>query len=77
MVKMRDSLTLKACRIIADIRAEELAQAAGVTVDTYYKWEKGRSFPNMPQMKKIVKIYADKGYLVEVNDINFFDKKYD
>ena len=72
MVDIRDNLTLKACRIIADIKAEEIAEAAGVTVDTLYKWEKGRSFPNMPQMNKIVKCFADKGYYVEVNDIKFF-----
>lgn len=72
MVKIRDNLTLKACRIIADIKAEELAKAAGVTVDTLYKWEKGKSFPNMPQMNKIVQYFADKGFYVEVNEINFF-----
>lgn len=72
MVNIRDSLTLKACRIIADIKAEEMAQAAGVTVDTLYKWEKGKSFPNIPQMNRIVRCFADKGYYVEVNDIKFF-----
>ena len=75
MVKIRDNLTLKACRIIADIRAEDLAAAAGVTVDTLYKWEKGRSFPNMPQMNKIVQYFAEKGFCVEVNEINFFKSK--
>ena len=75
MVKIRDNLTLKACRIIADIKAEELASAAGVTVDTLYKWEKGRSFPNMAQMNKIVKHFAEKGFYVEVNEINFFKSK--
>ena len=72
MVNIRDNLTLKACRIIADIKAEEIAEAAGVTVDTLYKWEKGRSFPNMPQMNRIVQYFADKGFYVEVNDIKFF-----
>lgn len=72
MVNIRDNLTLKACRIIADIKAEEMAQAAGVTVDTLYKWEKGKSFPNMPQMNKIVHFFALKGFYVEVNDIKFF-----
>lgn len=74
MVNIRDSLTLKACRIIADIKAEEMAQAVGVTVDTLYKWEKGKSFPNMPQMNRIVRCFADKGFYVEMNDINFFKK---
>ena len=72
MVNIRESLTLKACRIIADIKAEEIAEAAGVGVDTIYKWEKGKSFPNAPQMIKIIDCFAKKGYVVELNDIKFF-----
>lgn len=74
MVNIRESLTLKACRIIADIKAEEIAEAAGVGVDTIYKWEKGKSFPNAPQMVKIIECFAKKGYAVELNDINFFSQ---
>lgn len=72
MVNIRDNLTLKACRIIADIKAEEMANAAGVTTDTLYKWEKGKTFPTMPQMNKIVKFLADRGFFIEVNEIKFF-----
>ena len=72
MKNIRDSLTLKACRIIADIKAEEMAIDVGVTVDTIYKWEKGRSFPNAPQMIKILNCFAKKGYVVEMSDIKFF-----
>lgn len=74
MVNIRDCLTLKACRIITGIKAEEIACAAGVTVDTLYKWENGRSFPNMPQIKRIVQYFADKGFYVDVNEINFFKR---
>lgn len=73
MVNIRDCLTLKSCRIIAGIKAEELAEAAGVTVDTLYKWEKGKSFPNAPQTVRIIKCFADKGYYVDIADINFFE----
>lgn len=72
MVNIRDRLTLKSCRITAGVKAEEIAAAAGVTVDTVYKWEKGRSFPNAPQMVKILNFYASKGYVIDVKDINFF-----
>ena len=72
MIKMRENLTLKSCRIIAGIKAEEIADAAGVTVDTWYKWERGRSFPNAPQMIKIIECFAKNGYVVELNDIKFF-----
>ena len=75
MVNIRDNLTLKACRIIADVKAEILASAAGVSVDTLYKWEGGKSYPTITQMHKIVKCFADKGYYVDMNDIKFFNKK--
>ena len=72
MVNIRDNLTLKACRIIADIKAEEIAAATDVTVDTVYKWERGKSYPNAPQMVKIINCFAEKGYLIDVSDIKFF-----
>ena len=72
MVNIRDHITLKSCRITAGIKAEEIAEVAGVTVDTIYKWEKGKSFPNAPQIVKILNFYASKGYVINVNDINFF-----
>lgn len=72
MVNIRDCITLKACRIIADIRAEEIASALDITVDTLYKWEQGRSFPNAPQMVEMMKLYASKGYIIDVKDIKFF-----
>lgn len=74
MVNIRDSITLKACRIIADIKADEMAEAVGVTVDTLYKWEKGKSFPTAPQMVKIINCFANKGFIVNIDDINFFVK---
>ena len=72
MINIRDNITLKACRIIADIKAEEIAEAAGVGVDTLYKWERGKSYPTAPQMVSIIKLFAEKGYLLDLNDINFF-----
>ena len=73
MVNIRDCITLKACRVIADIKAEDIAEAAGVGVDTLYKWERGKSHPTAPQMVKIIKLFAENGYVIDVNDINFFD----
>lgn len=72
LINISENLTLKACRIIANIRAEEMANYLGITVDTLYKWEKGKSFPNLPQMRKIVDLFAEKGYALDINDINFF-----
>jgi DNA-binding XRE family transcriptional regulator len=75
LVNISDNLTLKACRIIANIRAEEIADYVGITVDTLYKWENGRSFPNLLQMRKIIEFFADKGYAIDINKINFFNQK--
>ena len=72
MVNIRDNLTLKACRIIANIKAEDMADCVGVTVDTLYKWEKGKSFPNAPQMVRIIRCFANKGYAVGIDEIKFF-----
>ena len=72
MINIRERLTLKSCRITAGLKVDEIARAAGVTTDTVYKWEKGRSFPNAPQIVKILNLYAEKGYVINVNDINFF-----
>jgi DNA-binding XRE family transcriptional regulator len=72
LVNIRDNLTLKACRIIANIKAEDMADFVGVTVDTLYKWEKGKSFPNAPQMVKIIRCFENKGYAVGINEIKFF-----
>ena len=74
MIKIRENLTLKSCRVVAGIRADEMAKAAGVTVDTLYKWEKGRSFPNAPQMVKIIKCFAENGYALDITEINFFSQ---
>ena len=72
MVNIRDNLTLKACRIIADIRAEDIAEAVGVGVDTIYKWERGKSYPTAPQMVNIIKLFTERGYILDLNDIKFF-----
>ena len=71
MVNIRDRITLKACRIIADIKAKEMAEELGVTVDTIYKWERGRSSPNAPQIQKIIKLLSNRGYVVSIDDIIF------
>ena len=72
MSNIGDKLTLKACRVIAGIKAEEIATAVGVTVDTVYKWEKGRSFPTAPQMVKYLEYFAERGFVIDLSKIKFF-----
>ena len=71
LIKISENLTLKACRIIANVKAEEIADYAGVTVDTLYKWERGKSFPDLLQTRKIIECLAKKGYAVDIDEINF------
>ena len=72
MINIRENLTLKACRYIADIKAAEIASDVGVSVNTLYKWESGELHPNGEQMARIVHCFANRGYAIDVNDINFF-----
>ena len=72
MVNISENLTLKACRLVARIRAAELARAAGVSVNTLYRWERGQAHPTGDQMSGIVSCFAEHGYLVDIDDINFF-----
>lgn len=72
MANIGDKLTLKACRVIADIKVEEIATAVGVTVDTVYKWERGKSYPTAPQMVKYLECFAKKGFIIDLSKIKFF-----
>ena len=72
MVNIRENITLRACRTIANIKADELANAVGVTVDTLYKWERGKSFPSAPQAVKLIRYFGSKGFAIDINDIKFF-----
>ena len=71
MVNIRNNLTLKGIRITTKVKAQELADILGVTVDTVYKWENAKSYPSAPHMVKILNFYASKGYIVDINDIIF------
>lgn len=61
------SVTLKAARVNANMTRNEAASKLGVSVDTLFNWENGRTFPNVPQIKKIEEVYS-----VEYRDILFF-----
>jgi transcriptional regulator with XRE-family HTH domain len=64
-------LTLNAIRINAKVSASELAKYVGVSVDTIYSWEKGKTFPRAEKMQRILNFYSEKGYNVNFNDIIF------
>ena len=63
---------MKSCRNEIKMTAKEVADAIGVKcVDTIYSWEAGKTFPTAPQMVKLLNLYADKGFNVTLDEINF------
>lgn len=59
-------ITLKAARINKQLQQKDAARALGVSVDTLSNWENGKTFPSVPQIKKIEEIYG-----VSYSDIIF------
>lgn len=60
------AMTLKALRVNANLTQTQAAEALDVSKDTVCRWELGKSFPTVPQIKKIEELYN-----VSYNDINF------
>lgn len=52
------ALTLRAARVNKNMQQKDAARALGVAVDTLSNWEKGKTFPNVPQIKKIEEVYG-------------------
>lgn len=52
------ALTLKAARVNKGLTQLEASKRIGVTEDTLGNWERARSFPNVPQIKKIEEVYG-------------------
>lgn len=59
-------LTLKAIRINKGFSQEEAARKLGISRDTLSNWERGETYPNIPQLKNIEKVYE-----VSYDSINF------
>ena len=60
------AITLKAARVNKGYTQREAAVLIEVTEDTISNWERGKSFPNVPQLKKIEEVYG-----VTYNDLIF------
>ena len=60
------ALTLKALRVNAGLDQKSAAQILGVTPETLSNWERGKSFPNVPQITSIEKLYK-----TTYSEINF------
>lgn len=63
-------ITLKAARMNVALTQKQAAQMLGVTVDTVGNWERGRSFPDALQIKRIEELYR-----VRYDELIFLPKK--
>ncbi len=50
-------LTLKALRVNNNMTQAEAAKAVGVSEFTWYNYEKGKTYPDVPVIKKIEKAF--------------------
>lgn len=50
-------LTLKTARELCGLNQEEAAKILNITADTLRNYEKGKSYPDVPMLRKIEKLY--------------------
>ena len=51
-------MTLKTAREIRGVRQKEAADLLGVSVDTLSNYERGKSYPDIPVLRKIEDLYG-------------------
>lgn len=51
-------LTLKAARVNKNMNQMDAAREIGVSVDTLSNYERGKSFPDVPTIKRIEVVYG-------------------
>lgn len=61
-----ETLTLRAIRINKGWSLEEASIKIGVSKDTLSNWERGETYPSVPQIKRIEEVYN-----ISYNNINF------
>lgn len=66
------SITLKSARINKGLTQVEAAKLIGVTKDTLSNYERGKSYPDVPIIKKIEQVYG-----VTYSEIKFLPWYYD
>ena len=63
--------TLKAIRINLDLSQQEMAEKLGISRETYQSYEKYKTFPDAPIIKKIIDLSN-----IDFNDILFLPNEY-
>ena len=51
-------VTLKAARVNKGLTQNEAAKRIGITVDTLANYEKGKTYPDVPVLKRIEAVYG-------------------
>lgn len=59
-------VTLKSARVNAGLTQAKAAEKIGISVDTLVNYEKGKTFPDVPVLKRIEDVYG-----VSYNNIFF------
>lgn len=65
-------VTLKTARELKGLKQSEAAELIGVSVDTLGNYERGKSYPDIPVLRKIEEVYQ-----VPYNRIIFLPLDYD
>lgn len=61
------SITLRAARVNKNLTQVQAAEALNISPDTIRQYEAGKTFPDVPMIRKIEKLYG-----VSYNEIDFF-----
>lgn len=65
------AITLKSARVNVNLTQAKAAKLIGITVDTLSNYERGKSYPDVPIIKKIEEVYG-----VSYSDLIFLPKNY-
>ena len=58
MEEMMSKYTLKTARELNGLKQKDAAKLLGISVDTLRNYERGKSYPDIPILKKIEKLYT-------------------
>lgn len=64
-------MTLKCARVNKNLTQVQAAEKIGITVDTLSNYERGKSFPDVPIIKKIEEVYE-----VPYSELIFLPRNY-
>lgn len=58
MQEIKSRFTLKTAREMKKLTQEEASRRIGVSVDTLGNYERGKSYPDVPVLRKIEEVYG-------------------